>query len=188
MSCKRSRRSASAAAATSSRGSGARSSRHRVQSNGYESYERCVERTRRRRRSFSPRPTRLNRTGPRFPGRGAPGLARRGSLGRGSSSSTARPRSMSSAEADRSSRSATPSPGGSARRSLLSLHTSAQAVRSGSRSSASTAIRSSRRTSSGCSWRPVSSPVRAARCCDRNSIGSHDRGKEIVATATNLRA
>ena len=158
----------SAAAATSSRGSAARSSRSAARSSGCASCGRA--------RARRPEPLVLAAADPAQPyGAALPWPKRAGAraarvagahvvlLG-GEAGALRRARRQA-----RSSRCATPTTSGCARRSPPSSSTSARAARSGSRSSASTASPSTRPRSCRCSSRPASSPARAAPSCAREA-------------------
>ena len=138
-SCARSRRWAPAGAATSWRGSAARSSRSAEPSSACASCGRA--RTTSPSRSCSPPPIRRSRTAPCCRGRSAPGRARPAWRERTSSCSAASRRSSSSAAAARSSRCGSRTRSGYGPRSRRSSASSSGAARSASRSSASTASR-----------------------------------------------
>ena len=168
----RSRPSAPADAATSSRGSGARSSRCQAPSSDCGSSARWTTTS----RSCSRPRIQRSRTAASCPGRDAPRRGRRGSPARTSSSSGARPRCTSSGEDGRSFRSATRTPTGCGRRSTPSSRGCAPTAGDGSPSSASTVVPWSRVTSCRSSWTPASSPVRSAPCCVPDRLRPTRRG------------
>ena len=177
----RSRTSAPAGAATSSRGSAERSSRSPAPSSGSAS---CAT-PGTRMRSCSPPPSRRSHTAACSHGRDARPPVPRVWPEPTSCCCVARRRSTSSAAAARCYRCATPTPSGFAPRSRRSWSGCVPIAGGGSRSSASTDGRSSRATSCRFSSRQASSPGLGGRCCGHRWLFGDSR--ERLAPQTRRR-